>query len=254
MTPSAADWDAAQARLQALRSRRPSVAEWIALEATLGLDEYLARARQPPFGRWIESLSAEPALHEIDRVLRAAFRSECARLAGWYGEPWNRALAQLAAIVDLPLLAGLSHGAVMPASAGDDPVWRELIATPADERFRIATGLQLPPADSRPDTELLESWLRASLASLPDGAPETRAGFAELARAVADFRRRSAAAAAAAAPAMRMHERLALLFRRHAGTPVAMACEIAAAALDLQRLRAGLVRRLLTQRAASVAA
>ncbi len=253
MTPSAADWDAAQARLQGLRSRRPSVAEWIALEATLGLDEYLARARQPPFGRWIESLSAEPVLHEIDRVLRTAFRSECARLADWYGEPWNRTLEQLAAIVDLPLLAGLSHGAVMPASAADDPVWRELIAAPADERFRIATGLQLPPADSRPDTELLESWVRAWLASLPAAAPEIHAGFAELARAVADFRRRSAAAAAAA-PAMRLHERLALLFRRHAGTPVAMACEIAAAALDLQRLRAGLVRRLLTQRAASVAA
>lgn len=253
MTPSAADWDAAQARLQGLRSRRPSVAEWIALEATLGLDEYLARARQPPFGRWIESLSAEPALHEIDRVLRAAFRSECARLAGWYGEPWNRPLAQLAAIVDLPLLAGLSHGAVLPASAGDDPVWRKLMAAPADARFQIATGLQLPPADSRPDMELLESWVRVWLASLPAGAPDTRAGFAELARVVADFRRRSAAAAAAA-PAMRMHERLALLFRRHAGTPVAMACEIAAAALDLQRLRAGLVRRLLTQRAASVAA
>ena len=99
----------------------------------------------------------------------------------------------------------------------------------------------------------MKSWVRAWLASLPAGVPETRAGCVELARAVADFRRRSAAAAAAA-PAMRMHDRLALLFRRHAGTPVAMACEIAAAALDLQRLRAGLVRRLLTQRAASVAA
>lgn len=253
MTPSAADWDAAQARLQGLRSRRPSVAEWIALEATLGLDEYLARARQPPFGRWIESLSAEPALHEADRVLRGAFRRECARVANWYGEPWNRTLAQLAAIVDLPLLASLMQGGALPASAGADPVWRELIAAPDEQRFRIATGLQRPPPDIRIDSELLEFWVRAWLTALPTCAPEIHAGFAELARTVVEFRRRSAAADSVA-PAAQIHERLALLFRRHAGTPVAMACEIAAAALDLQRLRAGLVRRLLTQRAASVAA
>jgi hypothetical protein len=253
MTPSAADWDAAQARLQGLRSRRPSAAEWVALEATLGLDEYLARARQAPFGLWIESLGTEPALHEIDRVLRAAFRAECTRLASWYGEPWNRALAQLAAILDLPLLAALRRGAVLPASAGDDPVWRGLIAAPADERFQLATGLQ-PPPDSSGATTSLEDWARAWLAALPACTPETRAGFAALARAAVEFQRRGAAADRFATPALRMHERLALLFRRHAGTPVAMACEIAAAALDLQRLRAGLVRRVLAQRAASVAA
>jgi hypothetical protein len=57
-----------------------------------------------------------------------------------------------------------------------------------------------------------------------------------------------------AQPAARLADRLTLLFRRAAGSPVAMACEFAAVALDLQRLRAGLVRRALAQRAAAVPA
>lgn len=248
---SVADWDAAQARLHGLRSGRPGSGDWLALEATLGWDEFLARARQAPFGRWLDSLSNEPTLHDIDRVLRAALRRDCARLANWYGEPWRKALLRLSAIVDLPLLAGLLRGDPAPATASDDPAWRPLIAAPATERFRLATGLLLP-SDHRVDAGLFDAWIRAWLAALPACTPEIRAGFSELTRVVADYRRRSAIAAAT--PAMRMHARLALLFRRHAGTPVAMACEIAATALDLQRLRAGLLRRLLTKRATLVAA
>jgi hypothetical protein len=245
-TPRAADPDAAQARLQGWRSRRPGAAQGAALEAILGLDEFLVRARQPPFGRWLEGMSAEPTLHEIDRIVRNALRRDCQAMASWYEPPWDTALARLAGIVDLPLLAHLMRGEGALPPMRDDPAWRALIDAPADERLRVA-GIGA-------DGDLLEAWMQSWLAALPVGAAEVRQGFVDLARAAGVYRAMSAQEPRGIAARTPLAGRLALLFRRHAGTPVAMACELAATALDLQRLRSGLVRRALAQRAAMVPA
>jgi hypothetical protein len=118
------DPDVAQARLQAWRSRRPRPEEWSALEAILGFEEFLVRARQPPFSRWLEAVSADPGLHDIDRGMRAALRHDCDAMANWYAPDWSQALARLAAIAELPLIAQLLHGEAAPTWALDDPRWR----------------------------------------------------------------------------------------------------------------------------------
>ena len=255
-SPSAADFDAAQARLQAWRSRRPQVSEWAALEAILGLDEFLVRARQPPFGRWLEGLSAEPSLHEIDRSLRLAFRRDCSAMARWYEPPWNTTLARLAAAVDLPLLAQSMRGETPSRALLDDRGWRAIIEAPAADRFRAATGVDAPTVSAEPtsDRDLFELWIEAWLQALPRGSDAAREGFVGLAHAARAYRALSAAGPRGGATVASIAERLAYLFRRHAGTPVAMACELAAVVLDLHRLRSGLVRRALVHRAAAVAA
>jgi hypothetical protein len=253
-SPSSADFDAAQARLHAWRSRRPGVLEWAALEAILGLDEFLVRARQPPFGRWLEGISVEPSLHEIDRCLRDAFRRDCATMAGWYGPPWDAALGRLAAAVDLPLLAQTLRGEPTAAAMLADARWRTIHDATAEQRFAVATQLGHTAAAPTPDADLFVFWIRAWLASLPRGGDAARDGFANLARAVGAYRALGAAEPRSAARTASMAERLALLFRQHAGTPVAMACELVAIVLDLHRLRSGLVRRALAKRTASVAA
>jgi hypothetical protein len=255
-TASAADPDAAQARLQAWRSRRPQPSEWAALEAILGLDEFLVRARQPPFGRWLEGLSAEPSLHNIDRSLRVALRRDCNTMARWYEPPWNAILARLAAAVDLPLLAHSMRGETPWRTLLDDERWRAIIEAPAAERFRAATGVDAPGESAAPanDLDLFELWIEAWLRALPHGNRGEHEGFASLARAARAYRALSAAGPQGSATVASIAERLAQLFRRHAGTPVAMACELAAVVLDLHRLRAGLVRRALARRARTVAA
>jgi hypothetical protein len=255
-TTSLADFDAAQARLQAWRSRRPQPSEWAALEAILGLDEFLVRARQPPFGRWLEGISAEPSLHEIDRSLRFAFRRDCKAMARWYEPPWNTTLARLAAAVDLPLLAQSMRGETVPRAMLDDEHWRAISDAPAAARFRTATGLGAPLASTEPasDGDLFELWIQAWIAALPRAGDAAREGFVSLARAARTYRALGAAEPRGAATVASIAERLAHLFRRHAGTPVAMACELAAVVLDLHRLRSGLVRRALARRAATVAA
>ena len=254
MTASAADFDAAQARLHAWRSRRPQVSEWAALEAILGLDEFLVRTRQPPFGRWLQGISVEPSLHEIDRCLRDAFRRDCATMARWYGPPWDATLGRLAAAVDLPLLAQTLRGEPTSAAMLADARWRAIYDAPAEQRFAVATQLGETLAAPAPDADLFEFWIRSWLASLPRGGDAARDGFVNLARAAGAYRALGAAEPRGAASTAPIAERLAQLFRRHAGTPVAMACELAAIVLDLYRLRSGLVRRALAKRAATVAA
>lgn len=250
-TASAADFDAAQARLQAWRSRRPGAADWASLEAILGFEEFLARARQPPFAHWLAGMRAEPTLQEIDYCLRAALRRDCAAMASWYGAPWNVPLRQLAAIVDLPLLAHMRRGESVPPRMLDDPRWRALADAPPEARFRVATGLD---AGAAADADLLEAWMSAWLATLPRSDAVALEGFTQLARAARAHRVLGATAQRDVLASVSVAERLAQLFRRHAATPVAMACELAAVALDLRRLRYGLVRRALAQRAVSVAA
>jgi hypothetical protein len=255
MTASAADFDAAQARLHAWRSRRPQDSDWAALEAILGLDEFLVRARQPPFGRWLAGLGVEPSLHEIDRCLREALRRDCSAMARWYGSPWEETLGRLAAAVDLPLLAQVLRGEPPAAAAMlADARWRAIYEAPAEQRFAVATRLGGSMTAPPPDADLFEFWIQAWLASLPRGGDAVRDGFVNLARVAGAYRGLGATESRGAASAASIVERLAQLFRRHAGTPVAMACELLATLLDLHRLRSGLVRRALAKRAATVAA
>jgi hypothetical protein len=246
-TPLAGDPDAAQARLQAWRSRRPQARDWAALEAVLGFDEFLARARRAPFGRWTERLGPRPDLHDIDRQLREALRRDAQAMAGWYPSPWPGPLSRLAAVLDLPALDHLARGAPVPAWMPVDPAWRALVEAAPVRRFAVATGL----ARTAETGDLLADWIASWLAAAP-----AHDGFAELAALVLALRRarRGAGPAERAAGAAPDAARLAQLFRRHAATPVAMACELLDCVLDVQRLRAGLVQRALARRAGTVAA
>ncbi len=238
------DLDGAQARLQAWRSRRPTGQHWNALEAILGYDEFFARARQPPFAHWLEGLRSTPSLHDIDRAIRAAARRDCQTLASWYPPPWDRALARLAGALELPLLAHLLRGAPAPGWMLEDSHLNAVALADPRDRFSVATGLHSP---SVPADDVLRTWTERWLAALPQASATIRDGFGRLAGAVL-------AAADTVAARDALPDRLAALFRHYAGTPVAMACEFAALVLDLRRLRSGLVRRTLAQRAATVAA
>ncbi|MGB8327842.1 MAG: hypothetical protein WCE48_09720 [Steroidobacteraceae bacterium] len=246
------DPDAAQVRLQAWRSRRPRPEEWSALEAILGFDEFLIHARQPPFARWLEGVGTDPALHEIDRGMRAACRRDCELMAAWYAPQWQRPLARLAGIIELPLLGPLLRGESAAPWVLDDPLWHSIVESDPAQRSRLATGFDLGAAGTE---DLFARWVQAWLAGLPPGSKALADGFAHVSRAV--FAQRTATATNArerAKPVASLSERLAPLFRRNAGSPLAMVCEFVAVVLDLQRLRSGLVRRALARRAATVPA
>lgn len=248
------DPDAAQARMQAWHSRRPTDVDWALLNSTVGVDEYLARARQPPFAHWLQQLGTAPSLHEVDRVLRTVFRQDCRQMARWFAEPWRTPLSRLAALIDLPLLTHLERRESLPLALLGDEVWQRIALAPAAARFALATGLN---GDDRHD--VFERWLLAWRASLPPEVGAWNGAIAQLRAVIRRWRLERGTVARdrpeRAAPSQDSVTRtLALLFRRSAGTPLAMVCELALIALDLQRLRAGLTRRWLTQRAATVAA
>ena len=100
-------------------------------------------------------------------------------------------------------------------------------------------------------------WVARWLELCPRGDAASRrslAGLAELLRGDADLFARLPDAQAAWAARRALEARLAGLFRRHARQPAALFIHLLLVALDLERLRGGLVRRALFPVAAEVGA
>jgi hypothetical protein len=227
LTPARTDFAYAQARLQARHGALPDSAFWQVLEASRGAAHFLALARTGALVRWTEGLDDRCDAHAIERQLRLHWRRHVEEVARWLPPRWQAAtqwfgvLGELA-LVDadparraqaLPML-GLAPFVALGASrrASDTAaLWR-------DEWQR-----RLPPDHGdlrllhRP-AELLLPRLRAA-----DGARGTDASAA-------------------------VQATLRLLFRRHAASAVAVFAHLGLVALDVERLRGGLVVRCLFAR------
>ena len=205
---SAVAFSYAQARLQAWHGRRPDDNHWRRLDACDTTHAYLQAAGTGSLARWVRGLRARDDPHALEASLNERWQDYVEQVAAW-----------------------------------SPPQWRSAVACCGELRG-------LPAAADRGDSEALAAWRGDWHRLMPEIAPADAAGLAELERHVDRFlvengRADGATPARSAELRDRLEQRAVSLFRRHAGRPAALFAHLLLAALDLQRLRGGLLRRRL---------
>lgn len=205
----------AHARVQAHLGRLPGAHDWREWHGVRTLPRLLDLLRSHPFAAWLERLDDRIDPRDLERQCADAFRREVAAVARWHPEPLATALRWMHWLPDVSA-PGSDDGerrafpAVLAATFGNNET------TPRQrwQAWRAAWSLPDPP---RPLDELLARTFIEGLGSDPRRPREL------------ETRARSAR----------------LLYRRHASDPLAAAAYLALAALELARLRALLIDRLL---------
>jgi hypothetical protein len=241
-----------QSRLQARHGRRPSDGDWRLLEATEDLGGYLQAARRTCYEGWVQHLAADADFHQVESAFRQDWVAYCREVGHWLPDDWVPAVEWVATIVYLPMIVHLAREEpawrwmrdddVLAEFAVQDPVVRRQALGLSDFRslaVAIAEG-----------AEPLATWLDIWLDRSPAGAERERlaALASELVRHLAP-----SAAAGETTPAQRripLQQALNRLFRRWSGSVGAVFCHLGLIALDVERLRAGLILRALLPRAA----
>jgi hypothetical protein len=199
------DFAYAQSRLQARYGRLPDEATWRALEASRTAEHYLSLARAGALAAWTEGLPDAGDAPRVEQHLLTRWQGHVDEVARW-----------------------------LPAR------WR-----PAAQAFARLPEVALPNAEAPPDPDAAARWLATWEAALPaDGAGTAEA---DACRRPAELLLPRLQGAESGRPARAEPVRQALmrLFRRRAATAAAVFAYLALAALDVERLRGGLVARSL---------
>lgn len=248
-----------QARLQARHGARLDDGGWQTLEAARSLEQYLERARTTSLRRFAGPLQGSMPVHVKERGLRAEWRAYVAEVADWVPKRWRPAVLWAAHLPDLPILDALRRGE-RPAWVADEPAFAPLVEPDPQTRARLLADHPLAPLfpemQPQEDTEdeeheeapLPERWNTHWQSLWPTGREATVRPLGELAEAVRDHvaRLRRAPSSETSLPHRRDLARIAArLLRRHGGSPVAAFAHLCLVALDLERLRGGMIRRQL---------
>jgi hypothetical protein len=229
-----AHWSYVQARVQARHGARPDEAGWRLVEGAKSAEEYLQRARRTGLRGFIERIDAGRSSHAVERKLRAQWRHYVAEAAAWAPPEWRAAVRAVARLTDLPIIAALRSGATADFMR-QDPVLAQLAES---ERGAAAKSEETPAG----------RWLLEWRAAWPKPHASERKWLERLVALVAAHAARLNAAGVQETSARyrgELMQALTRLFRRRSGTPTALFAHLGLVALDLERLRGGLVRRLL---------
>ncbi|MBF0611210.1 MAG: hypothetical protein G8345_11855 [Magnetococcales bacterium] len=232
----------AQARLQARHSLHLPEEEWSRLAAIPSFTVFLKQARDTSLARWLHSIGPTSSHHEADLSLRLSFRHHVAEVAAWLPSEWHPATRWLATLVDLPLLLHRLHGHPIPAALQRDellaplanvpPQWGSF--TPLIQRWQqgeppTTAWMQhwhsLWPANARKDRSLLSLMKQVGQV----GGHLEACDDPHLSRALH----------------LRLQELLAAHFRRHLFHVSVAFAHLGLVALELERLRGAICRRLL---------
>jgi len=245
--------DYAQSRLQARFGELPDELLWRKLEAVAEPAAALEIAQSCGLRRWVVGIAPRADKHQIELTLRAHWRECVAEIASWMPWSWQPALLWTRELVDLPALVYLARGAAPLPWMLDDP------------------ALQVyARADSITRQTMLRDDCPAFMGASPEAFDRTvlqaRPGLSQISQAwLIEWRRRwpgwsdTAALenlarlflAAMKQPALigrpELARKLRSLFRRSVLDPVVAFIYIGFAALDIERLRAGLLKHAMVE-------
>ena len=239
------DFAFAQARVQARLGERLSATGWRALESTLGLPQYLASVRNTSLARYVQHFSTNLTPHTIERSLRDDWRAEVEAVRHWVPESWSPAVAWTTWLPYLDALAWLAGGGtVLP--------WMQADAVLSGVAAReLAVGhatFGILPDDDTP-AGWRARWFDHWTSLYPKTRDEEKAGLRLLVAAVQRYfgtlERPGSSRTERREASERLEADAAGLVHRRAEAPVVVFCHLALVALDLQRLRDGLLRRAL---------
>jgi len=238
----------AQARAQARHGDRLTAESWGLVESGLGLAQYLHLVRGTALAARVQHFSATTSPHAIERSLRSDWRTEVAGAARWVPARWRAAVEWTARLPDLPALDLLAEDASALPWMRSDPVLSPLaIDDPELRRSAMAASPYAPLLEPAAGGEPADAWLRHWRTLWP--SDDAGAGPLDALVTLLQRYRRELGAARRGETTADRHRALARLvlrmLRRHREQPVAVFCHLCLTALELHRLRDGLVRRAL---------
>ena len=240
----------AQARLQARHGARPNAATWRRLEGVSDLLHFLQVARATGLRYWVLHFSARTDIHAMELSLRQQFRYYIADVASWQPVAWRKSILWLQQLLDLPGLQHLLMGERAPAWMRDDPVLRPFATDNLRARLEALQDSDFVPLVQtwQAGLPLLDGWRERWRALWPQisstaAAPMVRLE-AHLQRHLRSLREGGGIERSQQACEQLARE-LTYEFRRYTHQPAAALMHIVLVALDLERLRAALVRRSL---------
>jgi hypothetical protein len=240
-----------QARLQARHGRRPTDDRWRLLEATPDLAGYLQAARATSLRPWVVHLPADSGTHQVERSLRRDWKNYVAEISRWLPAAWRPATTWLDTLPDLPFFLHLVRGEAVPRWMLEDPLLTEIAQTDPEQRREALeqTRLSRIAAPLLEGTPPVAAWLDGWQREWP---AEDAADMTALRRLRQVFRRHISTILEEPlehppGPALRrqINERFNMAFRRESGRIAAVFAHFGLMALDLERLRGGLVLRAL---------
>ena len=235
--------DYAHARLCARYGARPDELVWRRIEMIRDFGAMLDAARPSPLGAWIAEIGPDANTHAVEGALRAHLRERIAAIARWMPSAWGAAIEWCEVLVDLPVLQHLARGAVPPSWWRDEPL-RAALFEGGPARREPGPAALLVSAKVDPD-RLASLWRAEWQRRLPVRGG-TSALLSDLVRLLVAhahaFREPSLVDGWALRRAL--HARLSQLFRRATLDPAAAFIFLALSALDYERLRGEILRRL----------
>ncbi|MEP6548937.1 MAG: hypothetical protein ABJD53_15885 [Gammaproteobacteria bacterium] len=234
-------------RVQADYGRRLGESAWRRLESSHDLGQYLDAVRTTELAGWVAAFDKTRDSHAIERHLRLEWQRHVAAVAAWHPHQWQAWLLWLGWLPSLSLLAQLARAEPAPAWMMTDPVWGPIAQRPLGERAVAFHGTALdifqPALDGSAGIGAL--WRSHWRTLAPRTDAHTQHLLAAVLRALDNYGQRLAGENTSAAARQQLTERLNRLFRAGAGTVAATLCYLALLAMDLERLRGGLVSRCL---------
>lgn len=225
----------AQARAQAQHGERLSADTWSLLESSVGLAQFLHHVRGTPLAPKVEHFSATTSPHVIERSLRREWHEQVECAARWVPGRWRPAVAWTSRLAELPATSHLESGGEPQAWMSEDPVLSTLASE--DPRLR-QVSIDVAGAGSG-----LEPWLRRWRHLWPEEAGDDAA----LASLVSLAERYGISDAGDAAVGWRstLGRHAIRILRGRREQPVTVFCHLLLCALELHRLRQGLLQRAL---------
>ena len=239
----------AQARIGARHGERLREADWHRIEVLRELRPLLEFARSTALRPWLAGIDADSSVHRLEAALRDRWRTVVGEVASWMPARWRPALAWWSVLPDLAPLQHLARDEEPAAWMRDDDAWRELCASAPEARAaRLAGGPLAALAAAWPAPETLaQVWQAEWRRRWPEQRRDTGDMLEHLASVLLEHERRFSVATSGQGWLQRtsLRARLALLLRRATLDPAAAFIHLMLCALDLERLRAELVRRIL---------
>jgi hypothetical protein len=244
------DFAYAQARVQARLGERLSETGWRALESTLGLPQYLASVRNTVLAPHVQHFSATLEPHTIERSLRDDWRAEVDAVSHWVPNAWSPAVAWTAWLPYLDALTWLTRGEpVLPWMQPDAVLSTVAVQDVAARRTAMADAPFGALAGEDMTSHMHARWFEHWTSLYPQNRDNEIAGLRLLVVAIetyfAAIDRRRVSRNDRRAARERLEAVATGLVHRRAEEPVAVFCHLLLVALDLQRLRHGLLRRAL---------
>lgn len=238
-------------RVQARYGQRPDQWVWQQLYGIREFAAFLEAARTTVLRPWLAGLGPESGVHDVELALRERLRGLIEELAGWMPQPWQGAVRWTVHLIDLPALAHLVRGEAPFEWMRRDASLKPYLDKDPENRRKAFLNSELAPIVLTWErgvsirTAWLEEWRDRWLDNASDSPLDRLVALIE-----AHEHQFSIASPNACWMLREMLQRqFQWMFRRFPLHPIAAFVYLALTALDLERLRSELVKRLLFPKA-----